>query len=142
MDLAQQLHQLADDWLAEIRSGERHDDIEESVGSKVTDLSFSSPHKIQWAFLQIAANKAENEEEFGYVAAFVFEQLMSAYGDLYIDQVEMLATSNEKFRGIVRRSWRHMMSRRIWRRIQKIQGVEPDGLLQRLPRLFSRRVRW
>ena len=120
---ASELVELADAWFDEIRSDDMPNDVDESVGAIVTDMSFFASAEIQWQFLKISVNLAENDEEFGYVAAFSFEQLMSEYGELYIDEVERLSSENERFLSVVQHSYRHLMSGKVWKRIQAVQGV-------------------
>lgn len=117
-----ELIELATNWFEEIR-GDEHSRAEDSFGSQVTEMSFFTSAETQWEFLKVAVNMAENEKEFGYVAAFSFEQFMSEHGRDYIDDVERHALENEKFRSVVKRSWRHSIDRRTWRRIEIIQGV-------------------
>lgn len=109
---------LAANWFGEIRTRNRPENLDDSFGSKVTDLSFFAPAEVQWKFLKIASNMAENRGEFGYVAAFSFEQFMSKHGQQYIDEVERLASESDNFKSIVNCSWRHSIDRKTWKRIE------------------------
>ena len=85
-------------------------------------MNFFAPADTQWAFLELAVELAENDEQMCAIAAGPFEHLLGHHGEKYIGPVEEKAARDPKFAAMIRDSWRHMMSDEVWARVQAIQA--------------------
>ncbi|NEX92529.1 DUF6869 domain-containing protein [Caulobacter sp. 17J65-9] len=103
-------------------------DAQLEAGWAVGDAARDDP-ELGWRLVKFACNEPLSDEDFAYLSAGVFEELMGAYGAQFIDRVEVFARQNARMRFVVATVWRGAMSEAVWDRILALRerlGIAPQ----------------
>jgi hypothetical protein len=90
-------------------------------GQKVVLMNFTATAEQQWAFIQVAVEQAQSDDELGAIAAGPLEHLLGHHGDKYIGAAENLASARTSFARTLTGVNKYLMSESTWARVQKIQ---------------------
>jgi hypothetical protein len=121
----QDLDKLVDVWMAGVMLG-RDDrgrptkDHEANWWALelVMNWKYDNQHELLWSFILAVHEKDPNSEVVGHLAAGPFEDLLSEFGNDYIERVEALAKSDVRFKSMLCGIWQDRMSDELWSRIR------------------------
>lgn len=120
-----ELDELVDAWMAGVVRGrdERGRPTKEYEQNwwaieKVIDWRFDNEPELLWSFILAVHARDINGESFAHLAAGPVEDLLSDFGDDYIERVEALAASDARFKYLLGGVWQSTMSDELWRRLQ------------------------
>lgn len=119
-----QIVDFARSWLVQIENPSG----DESVGQSVVMMGFMAPPEQQWAFVVAAVSLATTDEQLGHIAAGPVECLLSRHGDACIGLFEQQASADRKFARMLTGVWQHLMSDKVWKRVQQLQAEVDEPL--------------
>jgi len=75
-----------------------------------------------WSFILNVHERDAGEEVASHLAAGPIEDLMSQFGEMYIDRIEDLARKDARFKRMLCGVWQDMMSDELWDRFQRARN--------------------
>ncbi|MDD1508904.1 DUF6869 domain-containing protein [Pseudomonas sp. CNPSo 3701] len=113
------LEEFAIEWVKAIEN------LDQTTGipwteSFLTDLWLKGKHEQIWEFIVHTSQKDLPENVAGYLAAGPLEDLLASAGPVFIERVELLANSNQKFKTLLQGVWRNEIEEAVWLRMQAI----------------------
>jgi hypothetical protein len=114
-DLTGDGEQLLSAWFTHRQTFWFFDEIWEITGSDSERL---------WEVIKAMIVAAPNEDELAYIGAGPIEDLLSGYGDEFIDRIEHYAETNEKFRFALSCAYKSG-SDEVWQRVISALGEHP-----------------
>jgi len=81
-----------------------------------------------WRLIKIACDEPLPDEDLSYLSAGLFEDLMEAHGEQFIDRVEVFTRQHATMRFLVATVWKGGMTHTIWDRILSLRqrlGIVP-----------------
>jgi hypothetical protein len=78
--------------------------------------------ELLWRFILAVHEKDTSEELAGHLAAGPVEDLMSEFGEAYIERIEDLARRDERFKRMLSCTWQDAMSDDLWTRFQRARS--------------------
>src|SRR5262245_30712104 len=75
-----------------------------------------------WSFILSVHARDGEEAVAGHLAAGPVEDLMSEFGESYIERVEDLANKDDRFKRMLCGVWQDMMSDELWARFQRARN--------------------
>lgn len=73
-----------------------------------------------WKFILLALESPICAPYFGFLAAGPLEDLLSHHGGDFIERVEAVAATNQKFAHLLGGVWQFQMTNEIWNRVQQV----------------------
>lgn len=73
-----------------------------------------------WSAILAALDDPKMDASLGVLAAGPLEDLLSLYGERFIERVEIAARSNPKFAWLLGGVWQHTMTEPVWSRVQAV----------------------
>ena len=92
------------------------------AAQEVIDLTLRGDPELVWQFVLSVIGKTDNEQLLSLVAAGPLEDLVEGHGPRFIERIEMLARSNQRFREMLHGVWRSSTPE-IWARIESARGA-------------------
>lgn len=114
--------QTAQRWVNNIGTDQWEGTPGDDLNLRVVVMSLRSPVHVQKHFLMAALTYAENDEQLGFIAAYVAEPLMSKHGATCITWFESMAELNVKFSRMTTGMYQHLIDEDIWERIGQIKA--------------------
>jgi hypothetical protein len=87
----------------------------------VCDLTYHDPNRL-WTIIKALVAAAPDENDLSYIGAGPLEDLLSRYGERFIELIEQQAAVDEKFRFCLAGVWQRRMSDELWRRVTTAVG--------------------
>ena len=120
--------QFIEKWFAywKLSRRERNKDFDTYVESWQLDQMVDNDPVTAWDLIQKLVEKAPTDSLLALIAAGPLENLLWKHGPEFIDDVEITARQNPKFRKCLRAVWgANSMKPEIWKRVDKACGSEP-----------------
>jgi hypothetical protein len=124
-----ELGKLADAWILGVLYGHTEDGRETTEHKKYAwalmapiDWKYDDEPELLWRFILAVHEKDPDSKVGGHLAAGPVEDLMTRFGTDYIDRVENLARSDDRFRDMLHGTWQDGMSDELWARFQKARA--------------------
>ncbi len=86
--------------------------------SQVMDWWSHDEAELLWRFILLTYGREMSDQAFAVLAAGPLEELLTLYGPRYIDRVEQLAGSDERFNLLLGGVWQNEMTNEVWQRVQ------------------------
>jgi len=117
------LDKLVDAWIAGIARDDRGRPTNEYEKNWwaleiVMNWIYDNQHELLWSFILAVHARDINGKVSHHLAAGPVEDLLSEFGDDYIERVEALAASDVRFQRMLCGVWQNSMSDELWRRLQ------------------------
>ena len=81
-----------------------------------------SRHQELWKFITETISGDLPESVCVYLACGPVESILSKHGEIYIDEIERIASVHQGFRDLLGGVWRSKMSQDIWDRVCAVRG--------------------
>jgi hypothetical protein len=94
----------------------------------IVGMTFLSPPEEQWQMVLEAVRQARSDDHLGHIAAGPIEGLLGRHGERCIGWIEHQAAADPKFARAMTGVWKHLMSDKIWARVQALQRRVPSPL--------------
>ena len=85
----------------------------------VMNWKYDDEPELLWRFIVEVHMRDAGEKVAGQLAAGPIEDLMSEFGESYIQRVEALAGKDARFKRTLCGTWQDMMSDEVWARFQQ-----------------------
>ena len=126
--------EIADAWLEFHRNLDEKDVYREIAMTnphlwavdKLIDIGMDQPERF-WLLILEIFNRSESDWQRTNLAAGPLEDLLSRYGEDFIDRIEKLANQNEKFREMLTGVWKNTISSVVWNRIQCLCSISKSS---------------
>ena len=120
------LSKLVDAWILAVTQGrdeqgrptEVHDENWWALETVINWKYDNEPDSL-WSFILRVHERDSGERVAAYLAAGPVEDLMSQFGESYIERVEDLANKDVRFKQMLCGVWQSMMSDELWVRFQR-----------------------
>jgi hypothetical protein len=123
-----ELQKLIDAWIAHTDAPKNSAEREANWWAIKEVMNWSSKSRgsarLLWAFILAAYPRQMSDRAWSYLAAGPLEDLLTIAGEDYIENVEQLAKTDEKFNDLLGGVWRNRMSKDVWRRVQRVRREE------------------
>lgn len=113
------LEEFATEWLRAIEHLDQNTEAPWTE-SFLTDLWLKGKHEKLWEFIVYTSQLDLPENVAGYLAAGPLEDLLASSGPVFIERVELLANSSQKFKSLLQGVWRNEIEETVWLRMQAI----------------------
>ena len=124
------LGKIVDAWIAGALFGRTEDGrstpaYEENWWAieKVINWKYDNEPEPLWRFILAVHEKDISEKVAGHLAAGPVEDLLSEFGDAYIERIENMARKDARFRRMLWGVWQDAMSDELWSRLQKARSA-------------------
>ena len=87
----------------------------------VCDLTYDDPNRL-WTIIKALVAAAPDENALSHIGAGPLENLLSRYGERFIEQIEHQSTVDAKFRFCLAGVWQQGMSDELWQRVITAAG--------------------
>ncbi|HET6978999.1 MAG TPA: hypothetical protein VFI24_21885 [Pyrinomonadaceae bacterium] len=121
----QDLNKLVEAWIAGVllgrdERGQPTKEYETNWWALETVMNWKHDHQpeLLWNFILAVHERDVNGTVSGHLAAGPVEDLLSEFGENYIERVETLAASDVRFKRMLCGVWQDTMSDELWNRIQ------------------------
>jgi hypothetical protein len=84
----------------------------------VMNWPYDNQHELLWSFILAVHARDINNKAAAHLAAGPVEDLLSEFGEDYIERVEALAASDLRFKYMLTWAWQANMSDELWNRFQ------------------------
>ena len=84
----------------------------------VMNWPYDNQHELLWSFILAIHARDINNKAAAHLAAGPVEDLLSEFGEDYIERVEALAASDLRFKFMLTWAWQANMSDELWNRFQ------------------------
>jgi len=88
----------------------------------VINWTYDNQHELLWSFILAVHARDTDNETSDYLAAGAVEDLLSEFGNDYIERVEALAASDVRFKSMLCGVWQNTMSDELWSRLQQARS--------------------
>jgi hypothetical protein len=88
--------------------------------TKLLDDRIDNVPEVAWELVLDLIDKAPGDEALGWVAAGPLEDLLGGWGPDFIERVEALARSNDRFRRCLAGVWSNRMAPDVYSRIRRL----------------------
>ncbi|KAB2308260.1 hypothetical protein F8A87_11055 [Betaproteobacteria bacterium SCN2] len=114
---------LIDAWIAGTDAGPNSLEYEKNWWAikKVMDWTFQNNHDLLWQFILRTYQRELTDRTLDVLAAGPLEDLISKYGSIYIDRIEILAKKDECFNYLLGGVWQNTASDDIWVRVLQLR---------------------
>jgi hypothetical protein len=109
-------------WIDAENSVEKRSDYDEPkwwAVNAVGEWHLEDKHEALWEFIIRTFEREMSDKAFGILAAGPVENLLSEFGESYIERVEELARKNPRFNFLLGGVWQLAMTEDVWARLQK-----------------------
>lgn len=86
------------------------------------DLHLKKKHHELWKFIKHTYQQDLSDTVVANLAAGPLENLLSQFGEEYIDEIESLAKKDPKFKDLLGGVWQNNMSAGVWSRVCAVRG--------------------
>lgn len=119
------LEELVNAWITVAEAEDGSPECEEAFWaySKVMKMRYEDPDGL-WRFILAAYNKPMSDKAVSLFAAEPLEELLSRYGENFIDRLEELAEKDDVFNDFLAGVWKNDMPDGVWNRIQAVRRTE------------------
>jgi hypothetical protein len=119
----EELNKIADAWItgSEAESGTHEYNRNWWALERVMNWSLDKEPQKLWQFVLTVYKRDFSDKVLSVLAAGPLEDLLAHYGTDYIEQVERLAETDEKFNLLLGGVWRNCMTDEVWNRVQAIR---------------------
>ena len=93
---------------------------------KLIDIGMDQPERF-WLLILEIFNRSESDWQRANLAAGPLEDLLSCYGEDFIDRIEKLANQNENFRELLTSVWKNTITPVVWNRIQCLCSISKSS---------------
>ena len=127
---ADELSKLVDAWIAGTLFGRNerghptavHDENWWAL-ERVMNWKCDNEPELLWRFILAVHDKDSSEELAVHLSAGPVEDLMSEFGEAYIERVEDLARRDPKFKRMLRGVWQDQISEELWSRFERARAA-------------------
>jgi hypothetical protein len=120
---------LVDAWIRGVTQGrdersrptEAHDENWWALET-VMNWKYDNEPDSLWSFILSVHERDVEERVAGHLAAGPVEDLMSQFGESYIERVEDLANKDARFKRMLCGVWQDMMSDELWARFRRARN--------------------
>jgi hypothetical protein len=91
------------------------------ASAAVYDLTYHDPNRL-WTIIKALVAAAPDENALSYIGAGPLEDLLSKYGERFIELIEQQAAVDAKFRFCLAGAWQNRMSDELWQRVTTAVG--------------------
>jgi len=108
---------LVSGWLAQHPAPPRSRDEDMWAWEAIYDLIIGAPHEVL-KFVDAVMDAGATGQQEGLLAAGPLEDLLGSHGEALIDEIELKARREPRFRRLLTGVWQNAMSDAIWERVQ------------------------
>jgi hypothetical protein len=89
---------------------------------RVMNWKYDNEPELLWRFILAVHERDSSEEVAKHLSAGPVEDLMSQFGEAYIERIEELARRDARFKRMLGGTWQDAMSDDLWSRFQKARS--------------------
>lgn len=119
----EELNKIADAWIAGSEAERETPEYKRNWWALEQVMNWSldkEPEKL-WQFVLTAYKRNFSDRVLSVLAAGPLEDLLARHGADYIEQVERLAETDEKFNLLLGGVWRNSITDEVWNRVQAVR---------------------
>lgn len=103
------------------KEGSPEGDAYQEAAWVVGDTARSDPATC-WRIIKLACDEHLSDEDYAYLSAGLFENLLAAHGEQLIDRIEAFARQNARMRFLLATVWKGGMADATWDRVSSLRG--------------------
>jgi hypothetical protein len=117
------LHKLIDSWIAASDAGDGFSFPSEHEWAidEVANWILQNRPKSLWQFIVAVNQRTLSPKVTSVLAAGPLEDLLSNWGEDYIEQVEQLAQKDSNFNFLLGGLWKNKMTDSVWSRVNRVR---------------------